>query len=168
MAPDVESLPDPPEPPEVPRRLSVYRFQLIGFPLLAAIPLLALFGFFGERWQTVRGEAGSIAVSVRYPSAFRYKMIDAIELHVHNRGAAAIDTVAVALDTAYAARFSTVTAIPPFSGPFEVDLPGLAAGESRRVRIEIQAERYWSHSGILTVAAGVDTIRVPLTTMVYP
>jgi hypothetical protein len=150
------------------RRSALYRFQLLGLPFLVAIPVLALFGVFGERWNSVRAESGALAISVRYPAAFRYKMIDAIELHVSNRGAAVIDTVNVALDTAYAGRFSTVTAIPPFNGPFEVDLPALAARESRRVRIEIQAERYWSHTGELTVASRTDTIRIPLRTVVYP
>jgi hypothetical protein len=76
--------------------------------------------------------------------------------------------VTVTLDTTYAGRFSTVTAIPPFTGQFEIDLPHVAAGETRRVRIEIQAERYWSHSGPLTVATRTDTVRVPLTTLVFP
>lgn len=95
-------------------------------------------------------------------------MLEAIELHVRNRGAQPIDTITVGVDTAYAGRFSTVTAVPPFTGPFEVQLTDIAPQESRRVRIEIQAERYWSHSGTLTVASRADTIRVPLTTMVYP
>lgn len=164
----VDTLPDPPEPPEIRRRLSLYRFQLIGLPFLLAIPLLALFGVFGERWQNVRAEDGVLEASARYPSAFRYKMIDAIELHVRNRGHAVIDTITISLDTVYAGRFSTVTAVPPFTGPFELELTGVEPGASRRVRIEIQAERYWSHSGNLMVAADRDTIRMPLTTMVYP
>jgi hypothetical protein len=168
MPGDVDTLPDPPEPPEIRRSLSLYRFQLIGLPFLLAIPLLALFGVFGERWQDVRSSQGVLEVSGRYPAVFRYKMIDAIELHVRNRGDAVIDTITVALDTAYAARFSTITAVPPFTGPFELDLTAVEPGASRRVRIEIQAERYWSHSGHVTVAAGSDTIRIPLTTVVYP
>lgn len=168
MSGDVDSLPDPPGPPEIRRKLSLYRFQLIGLPFLVAIPVLALFGVFGERWSTVHDANGALETSVHYPTAFRYKMIDAIDLHVRNRGAAPIDTITVSLDTAYAGRFSTVTAVPPFTGPFEIDLPNVAPRESRRVRIEIQAEQYWSHSGELTITAGADTIRVPLTTLVYP
>jgi hypothetical protein len=168
MSGGVDTLPDPPGPPEIRRRLALYRFQLIGLPFLLAIPLLALLGVFGERWQNVSGEGGALEASARYPAVFRYKMIDAIELHVRNRGHAVLDTITISLDSAYAGRFSTVTAIPPFNGPFELELTRVEPGASRRVRIEIQAERYWSHSGYLTVAAAGDTIRMPLTTMVYP
>lgn len=168
MSGGVDSLPDPPDPPEIRRRLSLYRFQLLGMPFLLAIPLLALAGVFGEGRRTVSDAQGALTVSVRYPSIFRYKMIDAIELHVRNRGATRLDTVTVALDTAYAGRFSTVTAVPPFTSPFAIDLPHLEPGESRRVRVEMQAEQYWSHSGSLVIAAGPDTIAVALTTLVYP
>jgi hypothetical protein len=159
---------DPPEAPDTPRRPRLYRAQWIGLPLIIAFPLLALLGVFGERWHTQRVESGALDVSVRHPTVFRYKMIDAIEVHVRNRGAQPIDTATVSLDTAYAGRFSTVTAIPSFDGAFDIDLAALQPGESRRVRIEIQAERYWTHRGELTVAAGTDTVRAALTTRVFP
>ena len=140
----------------------------MGLPFLLAFPVLALLGVFGERRTEAQASGGMLAISVRYPAVFRYKMIEAIEVRVTNRGDTAIDTVTVAIDTAYAVRFSTVSAVPPFTGPFEVDLPQLAARETRHVRIEIQGEHYWSHSGELTVAARADTIRIPLRTTVYP
>lgn len=168
MQSGVDDLPDPPGPPEIPRKLSLYRFQLLGLPFLVAIPVLALFGVFGDRTGTLRGDSGALEVSGQYPSVFRYKTINAIDLHVRNRGRAGIDTITVALDSTYASRFSTITAIPPFTGPFVVDLTDVSPGESRFVRIEIQAERYWSHEGEITVAAGADTIRLPLSTMIYP
>lgn len=168
MPESIDNLPDPPAPPETRRRISLYRFQVLGLPLLLAIPVLALFGVFGERWSVAHAGSRALDVSVRYPAVFRYKMIDAIELHVHNRGSTTIDTLTVTLDSAYAGRFSTVTAVPPFIGPFELQLTDVAAQQSRRVRIELQAERYWSHSGRLTIAAGADTLRLPLATMVLP
>ncbi|HEX2167380.1 MAG TPA: hypothetical protein VHG09_09145, partial [Longimicrobiales bacterium] len=59
----VDDLPDPPGPPEIERKLSMYRFQLIGLPFLLAIPLLALFGVFGESRSDLRAESGSLEVS---------------------------------------------------------------------------------------------------------
>ncbi|MGH7446937.1 MAG: hypothetical protein ACRELT_05225 [Longimicrobiales bacterium] len=148
--------------------MSLYRFQWAALPLLLMIPLLAVFGVFGERWITADAQSGALELTVRYPSAFRYKLLDAIDITVRNRGTATIDTLTLALDTAYASRFSAVAAVPPFTGSFEVQIVDLAAGESRRARIEIQAERYWSHSGQLVAATRSDTARVLLTTMVYP
>lgn len=168
MANRVDSLPDPPDAPEHQGRVSLYRFQLIGLPFILALPVLAMLGVFGERWATEEASAGDIAASVRYPTVFRYKMIDEIELLVSNRGSVAIDTITVSLDAGYATKFSTINAVPPFTGPFEVSLPAVAAGESRRVRIEIQAERYWRHAGELTVRSDRDTARIRLTTTVFP
>src|SRR5690606_12259349 len=102
MSGGVDTLPDPPGPPEIRRRLSLYRFQLIGLPFLLIIPLLALAGVFGERRDDAHARDGALEVSARYPSVFRYKMIDAIEVDVRNRGDAVIDSVTVSLDTAYA------------------------------------------------------------------
>lgn len=164
----VESLPDPPDPPDIRRSVALYRFQWIGLPFLLAIPLLALFGVFGEHRETVTAESGAVALSVRYPATFRYGMLNAIDVDIRNRGSIIIDTLTISLDTTYVTGFSTVTAVPPFTGSYEIDVMHLMAGESRRVRIELQAERYWSHSGRLTAASRVDTVRVPLTTMVYP
>jgi hypothetical protein len=163
-----QSLPDPPGPPEHDGRIRLYRFQLIGLPVLLAIPILALLGLFGERWDSVQARAGALEVSVLYPTAFRYKMIDDIDVYVTNHSDTAVDTVTIALDTAYARMFSTVTAVPPFTGPYEVSLVQLGAGERRSVRIEIQAERYWTHTGVLSVRSAADTARIPLETTVFP
>ncbi|HEX6133313.1 MAG TPA: hypothetical protein VFZ24_05105 [Longimicrobiales bacterium] len=164
----VDSLPDPPGAPRTRRHVSLFGFQWVGVAVLAAFPVLALLGVFGERWATVESTGGPLHVNVRYPTVFRYKMLNAIDLDVRNTGTAVIDTITVALDTVYASRFSTITAVPPFSGPYEVELPAVQPRETRRVRIEIQAERYWVHAGTLTVATRTDTVRVPLRTTIYP
>lgn len=168
MTTGLQSAHDPPGPPQHRPRIKIYRFQLIGLPFLAALPILALLGVFGERWDAVAASDGSLAATVHYPTALRYKMIDEIEMLVSNRGGAVIDTVTVALDTAYASRFSTINAVPQFTRPFEIGLAQIQPGESRRVRIEIQGERYWSHSGELTFRSATDTVRIHLTTMVFP
>lgn len=164
----VDRLPDPPDAPEIHRRILLHRHQWIGLPLLALWPLLALFGVFGERWTVARASGGALEVVVRSPTVFRYKMLNAIDVHVANRGSAHIDTLTLSLDTMYARRFSTVTAVPPFTGSFEIDIHDVRPQEERAVRIEIQAEEYWRHEGSLVVAAGNDTLRVPLSTLILP
>lgn len=168
MASGVDALPDPPDAPSVRRSITLYRFQWLGLAVLVAIPVAALAGVFGERWAVVTAESTSLEVSIRYPTVFRYKMLNSIDVHVHNRGTSVLDTVTVALDTAYAGRFSTVTAVPSFTRSFEIDVIDVQPQETRFVRIEIQGEEYWSHSGDLTVAAHGDTVRVSLSTMIFP
>ena len=105
---------------------------------------------------------------MRYPSVIRYKILDHIEMHVRNRGTAHLDTVIIALDTTYARRFSDVVATPSFDDDFQIPLSQLGAGESRLIRIQLKAERYWRHRGELHVTAGSDTVRVLFSTIVYP
>ena len=165
---DTEQLPDPPAAPDTRRAVALYTFQWITIPLLAVLPLLALSGVFGERWRTERAAVGSIEVTVHYPTAFRYKMINTLTATLTNRSGSVLDTVTVSLDSAYANRFSTVTAIPPFTAAHEVDVVAMAPGESRLVRIEMQAEQYWRHEGSVRVISGSDTARIAVSTLVFP
>lgn len=163
-----DELPDPPRAPSIERGIALSTFQKVGLIVLGLLPLLALGGTFGERWESVNAASGALEVSMRYPTVFRYKTINSFAVQVTNRGNTAVDTVTVALDTAYALRFSTVTAVPPFTGPFEVDLADLQPGQTKLVRIQIQGERYWRHAGELTTSGGPDTVRVPVSTLVFP
>ena len=164
----VDAPPDPPEAPEIERRLSLYRWQAIGMLLIALIPVAALAGVFGDRYSNTSGSIGPLHVTAEMPAVFRYKTLNAISLHIRNDGAATIDTVHVRLDTAYIARFSTVNAVPPFDGAYSLALAPLPAGESSLVTIEIQAERYGRHAGSILVRAGRDSARITFTTTVLP
>jgi uncharacterized membrane protein YcaP (DUF421 family) len=46
----------PPEPPSIDRRLQLRPIQLIGFSVLALLPLLAAVGVFGEEWMRAARE----------------------------------------------------------------------------------------------------------------
>jgi hypothetical protein len=165
---EIDDLPNPPAAPEMPPRISLHRSQWILVPLMLSLPLLALLGLFSGR-NTTRAELGPLAVQIRYPTKLRYNAFDNITLHVHNRGTTALDTVSVALDSAYVAGFSMVTAVPPFDESFTLSLLPLAAGESRLVRVELRAERYWRQRGTLTIGTrGADTLRIRLSTFVFP
>lgn len=162
-----DELPEPPQPPENPRRIKLYPYQWIGLAALAVLPVLAWAGVFGESGRVERARAGSLDVVVSYPSRFRYKQLNQIEVQVRNASTAALDSVRVALDTAFGARFSTVTSLPPLDAAFELTIPGIPPGQTRLAVIEIQAERYGRHTGTLTIAAG-DTVRVPLAVFIFP
>lgn len=163
----LDHLPDPPGPPEAPRHVRLYRFQWIGLPLLAIVPILALAGAFGESWRVEEATSASLDATVHYPSRYRYKQLNSIEVWVTNRGAAAVDTLTVALDSALANRFSTVRAIPSFREPWEVELTDVLPGETRLVVIELQGERYGRHVGDLELM-GLDTVAVPLSIRIFP
>lgn len=165
MAEDLER---PSPPPDMRRRFRLHRYQVIGIPVVFLLPVvLALAGAFGEAWRTERVQMRDVTVTVRYPTRFRYKQLNAMEVWVANLSAASIDTVTVAIDTAYANRFSTVTSIPAFTQPYALVLTDMAPGERRLALVELQGERYGEHAGEVQVIAG-DTARVRVRTLIFP
>ena len=159
--------PEPPPPPEITRRIKLYPYQWIGLGVLALLPVLAWAGVLGESWRVERGRIGALDVVVSYPSRFRYKQLNQIEVQVRNASAAALDSVRVALDTAFGARFSTVQSLPPLDDAFSLTISTIPAQQTRLAVIEIQGERYGRHQGTLTIAAS-DTVRISLSITIFP
>ena len=163
-------LPPPLRSPDAPRTLRLHPYQWVGIPLLFAVPVLALFGVFGETWAHTRAAGADLSLEVRYADRYRYKMLNTVEAWVENRSGARLDTVVVAFDETYAGQFSTLTFIPSPTEPFEVELYDVAPGERRLVWAEFQAERYGRHTGPLRayVPGRADTVSVTLSTYVFP
>ena len=158
----------PPPPPPTTRRLALTRKQVIGLPLIAAVPLLCLLGVFGERSAYTTSASALLEVTIRYPERFRYRQIEPLEISVRNRSAITIDTVHVWLDTAYITRFSSVRIEPMPQRAFAVDLLHVQPGESRLVAAELWGERYGRHSGRIVVSAHADTANAHISTLVFP
>ena len=157
------------EPPPVERRFALYRRQLPGLILLLLIPVLAIAGVFGESHAEAQARAGDLTLRVRHPSRLRFEQISTLDVVVANHGAARIDTLVVTIDTAYLSRFSGVTLTPSATAPFEVELTGVAPGESRRVHVEMDAMRIGRHRGDVRVSAGgADTATLGIATIVFP
>ena len=57
---------------------------------------------------------------------------------------------------------------PPPARGYEVDLLDVEPGGTRLVVAEIQGFRYWRHQARSSAAAGTDTARVDLETLVFP
>lgn len=168
MPRDQDILPEPPQPPELTPRIRLYRYQWVGVAMLAALPVLALAGVFGQssRESEVRGR--NIEVAVRAPARLRYNQLDRIEVRVRNTSTLPLDTVRVALDSGFAAGFSAIRGLPELDRPFELSLAGVPENGTALAVIEFRAEGRGRHTGTLTVAAGADTLRVPLRVLVYP
>lgn len=160
--------PEPPPAPEISRRIRLYRYQWIGLAALTAVPVLAVLGVFGGSPARSEMRGRGIEASVEAPSRLRDTQLERIEVRVRNLSAANLDTVRIALDTGFASRFSEMRGIPEFERPFELALAGVPAGGTGTALIEFRAERRGRHTGNLTVAAGADTLRIPLRVIVYP
>lgn len=164
-----DDLPRPPEPPRLDRRLRLGRFQWFGALLLLAVPALALAGVFGERYATASARSAELELHVEWPTRTRHEMIHDVEVRVRNVSARPIDTLVVALDTTYLAAFSAITATPAAARPWEIELIDVRPGEVRHVVVEVDAQRYWRHSGrAIATSGGSDTASVTISTLIFP
>lgn len=156
--------------PEVPRRFRLHLYQWLGLPLLFLVPVLALFGTFGETERRVEAASEVLGLEVRYADRLRHKQTNAVEVRIENRSGTPLDTVVVSFDESYVTPFSVLAFVPSAAKPFEVELYGVAPGERRLVWVELQAEHYGRHAGALRVHGGGhgDTATIGLSTFVFP
>lgn len=159
---------DAPRAPLGAPRWVLTRKQWVGLPVLALIPVLALFGVFGERTATITTATPSLGVRVAYPERFRYRQSERLEVAVTNRSARALDSIRVSLDTAYLARFGDVRVEPAPLIPYDVWLARVAPGETRLVVVELMGKQYWRHSASLGVAMGDERAEVHFSSLVFP
>lgn len=159
----------PPEPPQVARSPRLYSYQWVGIPILAIIVLLAMLGVFGDGQAEATGHGPSLGLRVTYPTKFRYKETAPLRVWVTNTSSSRIDTITVAFDDHYLNQFSNVAIIPSASEAYRVPLTGVEPGETRLVNVDLQAERYGSHSGTVSASAGQPgRTGVRISTFVFP
>jgi hypothetical protein len=153
-----------------PRRFKLHAAQWVGIPLIFVVPILALLGVFGESREVVVGQSDELGITVEYPTRYRYKQIDRVQVLVENESNMALDTVVVAFDPAYVSRFSTLMFIPSAREPFDVELLDVRAGETRRVWAELQGEAYGLHRGTIEAytPGSRDTASVFVSTIIFP
>ena len=158
----------PPVPPRVRRRTIFTRKQKLGLPLIMAVPILALFGVFGETQATTRGRSKSLEVTVSFPSRLHYRQSGALTVTLVNRSEGQLDGAAVEFDTAYISRFADVRSEPEFTAAYSVSLNHILPGEHRIVVAQLAGDRYGRQPGSVTVRTGMESVRVAFSTVVFP
>jgi len=157
-----------PQPPSIEPKLQLTRKQWIGFPIMLAIPIIALFGLFGERTALTRAKSASLEVAVSYPEKFRYRQVQPLHLSVRNLSAQQLDTITVSVDTAYISRFSSVRFDPPAKKAYAIELTDVKPMESRYIAVELWGQDYGVHRGTIVARAGTDSAVVRFRTFVFP
>lgn len=161
-------VPQPPEPPQIGRRLVFHPLQAIGVPLIMLIPLLALLGVFGRATTEASERAANLEVKVEHPTRMRYKTTETVEIAVRNAGGGPLDSVNVVMDREYLEGFSNVSFTPTADEitdeGYVVELGAIEPGSTRIVSVEIRGDQYWLHEGGLTVGE----VSIPLATWVFP
>ena len=157
----------PPAAPKTATRISLTAKQIVGIPLIAAVPLLAVLGVFGERATTTVVRSGNIEASVTFPTRIRYRQVESLHVEIRNMSRDSIDAL-VRFDTAYVTRFSSVHFEPALSSAYVVPVTRLAPGASGLVSVEFSGDQYGRHRGNIIVVANGDSVSVPIATVVFP
>jgi hypothetical protein len=166
--PQAPEAPHPPQAPEADRRLQLDWPQLIGFPIIALIPILAAAGMFGEKWATAEAESARFWTQVEYPARFRAKLTKPMTVAIENRSAQFLDTVDVVFDSSYVERFAAVSFIPSPREAYIVSVIGVQPGEMRRVQMQLEGELVGRHAGRIVVRAREDSATMTIRTTVFP
>jgi hypothetical protein len=159
---------EPPKPPEIDRRLRLSRAQLIGMPLIALFPALALAGVFGEGWDHREVRGRTITLAVDFATRFRVTPKKPMIVRVDNHSNAEIDTVRVEFDSAYVEAFSPAEFNPATEDAYVVALTALKAGESRRIRVDLTAARVGRQRGRIVARVPGDSAAMQVHTFVFP
>ncbi|HEV2642191.1 MAG TPA: hypothetical protein VGT98_05775 [Candidatus Elarobacter sp.] len=165
---DAERREGPPAPPELPRALRLTTLQRVGLPILFAIPVLALFGVFGEHFASVRAGGNGVALAMRYPDRAHYRQPVTLAISVRNTSTRTADSLVVSLDTAFLAAFTAGRFSPPVDATGSLALRNVAPGEARVITAEVSGDRYWRHSGTVRVHGAGGMLAVPVSTFVFP
>jgi hypothetical protein len=165
---DPPDLGTPQDPPELPRRIHLYKSQWIGLPILFVLPILAILDVFGERREVIAESRDPLWVSVDYPTRLRAGQRSDVLVRVVNRSADPVSALAVEWDPQFLAGFAAVERMPPHdhapAEPFDLE-PG---GEQLQ-RIELEGNTLWRHRGLVSVAwHGREPIRIELRVFVLP
>ncbi len=170
-----EETAQPPQPPEIEPKFILSRVQWIGLPLLMLLPILALFGVFGEASTAVSDSSDVLDMEVEYATRYRYRMLNTMEVSLENLSAQAIPTLTVRFDEDYISKFSSVVFSPQLDKITDEDyvvyLQDVQPGDIRIVNIEMQGDRYGRHSGVVSATAGEDShgrVQVEVSTFIFP
>ena len=170
---DEQTLSAPQQPPDMQRRITMYPAQFIGMCLIALIPLLALFGVFGERMDSTDTRNSVFILHVDYPALFRSKTDNVLMVRVENGSSEVIDSTIVSFTTSYITKFSNVGFTPEISrvtsDAYEVALENLLPNEERIITIELEAKDAGRFNCVIVVSApSVEPLQANITTMVFP
>ncbi len=173
MSDDRRGHPEPPQPPEIQRKVQFSRTQLIGVPLLMLLPILALFGVFDDSLHTATEQSPGVELMVEYPTRTRYKAPQSLEVSVRNTSAEALDDVTVTFDRAYIDAFEDVTFTPDVSEisdqVYQVQLDDVPPGDMRRITVDLKPRSYGTQRGTIAVSStNSGEPQVAVDTFVFP
>lgn len=101
-----------PKPQEIQRRTQFYKLQAIGLPILALIPLAAMFGLFDSANGATRASSNGIQLEISYPSRVRYETNRPLVIVVKNETGAMLPKAELEISRNYIEEFDKTEFVP--------------------------------------------------------
>lgn len=153
------------------RRFLIPAKRVPGLLLLLLLPLVALTGLTSLRGSAV-AETEGMRLAIDYPRTLRYLKPTDMQVDVTNTGSTPLTGVVIALERDYFDAFTGLTLMPAETSVNEsqllLDAGDLAPGETGSVRIELRANRYWLHEGVIEARADGALVSAELGTLMLP
>lgn len=165
---DVDDWTGPPAAPEIARALRLTTLQKIGLPVLFIIPILALFGVFGERFAIRAASGSGVAARVSYPDRIHYRQTMPLRIMVWNASTRAADSIMISLDPEFMRAFSAISITPAATRAYTIVLRHVKPGERRVISGDVAGERYGRSDGNVRVAGIAGELCIPVATFVFP
>jgi hypothetical protein len=167
-----EQIPQPPQPKEQKRSLRFYSYQVIGIPLLFLVPILAVFGVFGETTTMLNSSNGGIELEVKYTNRVLFQGLDGTEIAVRNTSEEVLEMVIISIDKAFLDAYSDVDISPDVSVITEeaylVELSQLQPGQTQFVTIDSRGRLIGNHQGTIRATANDLSTSVTLEVFIIP
>lgn len=173
MAKQPDDVPQPPQSPELERRFTLYNYQYIAIPLLFVVPLLAVFGVFGETISQSEATSAALDLSITFPDRMHAGTQHEIEIRVTNRSAEPLSLARVLVDRDYLEQFANVSSTPHASEWTDeyaaIELEDISPGTTQLVVLRVTGHWAGRHHGEVAVAVADDVVvRNPFATLVFP
>jgi hypothetical protein len=162
----------PPKPPEIKREISFYRNQMIGLPIIALLPLLALFKVFDTSLDTVKSSNEGLSLSVRYPTKIRNRTIEPMQITVTNETGVEQKELEVHVSRGFVEKFKQIKFEPDVDDierdSYVVQLKDVKPGEERTIDMDIETDMVGTHDCRVWASTGDEEASASFKTFVYP
>jgi hypothetical protein len=129
--------PEAPQPKEIDRRVSFYKLQAIGLPILALIPLAGIFGLFDSSNSFKEASQGGFTLQLDYPAKLRFQAVTPMYIFVRNESGSRVPQIDLEIERAFLREFEKAEFSPePDKATAEsciFELKDLKQGETRVV-----------------------------------
>lgn len=154
------------------RCLPFYPWQTAGLILILAIPILALFGFFGQTHRMEQMTSDSLRMALDYEARLRTGNSQRLSLRIENQGNSASSPLHLALSQEYLHPFTRISmgGLAPVmeDGLWKLTIPSIPPGMSRQWMLEAQADRSGRTEGMLRITPDEHPpVTFPLSTYIF-